>query len=218
MFAYPKPAAFHRPVPKTKIYAHGKVSKRLKELFVAQVAEIHWKYKLSPETINLPARNGITEIQVFELALKTPDLDPTVLLAIDKAIPFPLVFELVHDGQVRFAAAYKRPSAADASKWVIEATFHTGLHPATTARPPLPIALDLASLYEQIVRRHIPLPARTDEGLAEQVARFLLLEAKLKAREQLETRLAQEKQFNRRVELNAALRELARELAALKRN
>ena len=139
------------------------------------------------------------------------------MLAIDKAIPFPLVFELVHDGHVRFAAAYKRPSAADASKWVIEASFQTGLQPATTARPPLPIALDLASLYEQIVRRHIPLPARTDEGLTEQVARFLMLEAKQKAREQLETRLAQEKQFNRRVELNAALRALKNELRKLEK-
>lgn len=215
MFAYPKQAEFNRPVPKTKIYAHARPSKRVKELFVAQVGEILWKYKLSPETINLPPRKGINEIQVFELALRTPQLDPAVLQAIDKAIPFPLVFQLTYEGQVSFAASHKRPSEADASKWVIEASFLTELQPLDAERPPLPVALDLAGLYEQIVRRHIPLTPRAGETLAEQVARYNALTAKRRAQRQLEARLAQEKQFNRKVELNAQVRQLNAELALL---
>ena len=203
-------------VTKAKIYAHARVSKRIKELFAMQVGEILWKYKLSPETINLPARNGINEIQVFEIVLNTPELDIDVLQAIDKAIPFPLVFQLTHDGQIHFVAAYKRPSDADASKWVIEASFQTGPQQADAERPPLLVALDLAGLYEHIVRCHIPLPPRPGEGLAAHVARFNKLEAKQKARQQLETRLVQEKQFNRKVELNAALRALSQELESLK--
>ncbi len=175
MFAYPKQAEFNRVVPKTKIYSHAKVSKRLKERFAAQIGEILWKYKLSPETINLPARRGIEEIQVLELALKTPTLDPDILQVIDKAIPLPLMFELVHDGRVTFAAAYKRPNEADASKWVIEARFQTEPRPAGGRRPPLPVALDLAGLYEQLVRRHLPLPPREGESLADHVARSLAL-------------------------------------------
>lgn len=215
MFAYPKQAEFNRVVPKTKIYAHAKPSKRVKELFVAQVGEILWKYKLSPETINLPPRKSINEIQVFEIALRTPQLDQAVLEAIDNAIPFPLVFQLTYDGQVHFAASYKRPSEADASKWVIEASFQTEPQPADAERPPLPVALDLAGLYEQIVRHHIPLSPRNGEKIAEQVARYNALEAKKKARQQLEARLTQEKQFNRKVELNAQLRDLSTELASL---
>ncbi len=65
MFAYPEQAEFNRPVPKTKIYAHARPTKRLKERFVAQVGEILWKYKLAPETVNLPPRKGINEIQIF---------------------------------------------------------------------------------------------------------------------------------------------------------
>ncbi len=215
MFAYPKQAEFNRPVPKTKIYAHARPSKRVKELFVAQVGEILWKYKLSPETINLPPRKGINEIQVFELALRTPQLDPAVLQAIDRAIPFPLVFQLAYEGQVCFAVSYKRPSEADASKWVIEASFLTAPQPLDAERSPLPVALDLAGLYEQIVRRHIPLTPRAGEPLAEQVARYNALLAKQRAQRQLEARLAQEKQFNRKVELNAQLRTLNTELALL---
>ncbi|OHC63215.1 MAG: methyl-accepting chemotaxis protein [Rhodocyclales bacterium GWA2_65_19] len=215
MFAYPKQAEFNRVVPKTKIYAHARPSKRVKELFVAQVGEILWKYKLSPETINLPPRKGISEIQVFEIALRTPQIDPAVLQAIDKAIPFPLVFQLTHEGQVRFAVSWKRPSEADASKWVIEASFQTVPQPLDADRPPLPVALDLAGLYEQIVRRHIPLSPRSGETLVEQVARYNALTAKQKAQRQLEARLSQEKQFNRKVELNAQLREVSAELALL---
>lgn len=218
MFAYPKQAEFNRPVPKTKIYAHARPSKRVKELFVAQVGEIIWKYKLAPETINLPPRNGIHEIQVFELALRTPQLDPAVLLAIDKAIPFPLVFQLTHEGQIRFAAAYKRPSEADAAKWVIESSFQTEPQPLAAERPPLPVALDLAGLYEQIVRRHIPLAPRAGESIADHVARYNALLAKQRAQRQLESRFAQEKQFNRKVELNAQLRELNAELASLQQS
>lgn len=42
--------------------------------------------------------------------------------------------------------------------------------------------------------------------------------AKQRARRQLETRLAQEKQFNRKVELNAQLRTLNAELALLQQS
>jgi len=215
MFAYPKQAEFNRLVPKSKIYTYGRVSKRIKDLFVAQVGEILWKYKLSPETINLPARNGINEIQVFDIALKKPELDTDILQAIDKAIPFALIFQLTYDGQVSFAASYKRPNEADASKWVIGATFQTTPRPVGDERSPLPVALDLAGLYEHIVRRHIPLPQRPGEGLAEQVARYNELEAKRKVQQQLKARIAQEKQFNRKVELNAALRTLSQEIETL---
>lgn len=215
MFAYPKQAEFNRVVPKNKIYAHAKPSKRVRELFVSEVGVILWKYKLSPETTNLPARHGITEIEVFEVALRTPELDEAVIQAMDRAIPFPLLFQFTHGEHVRFAASYKRPSEADSSKWVIEASFQTEPQPLSAERPPLPVALDLAGLYEQIVRQHIPLPPRPDESLADHVARFQAVEAKRRERQQLEARLDREIQFNRKVELNAALRSITAELASL---
>jgi hypothetical protein len=215
MFAYPRQAEFNRVVPKTKIYAHAKVSRRIREYFVTQVDEIMWKYKLAPETINLPARNGIHEIQIFEITQKTAEFDETLLQVIDKAIPFPLLFQLVYDGRIRFAASYKRPSDADKTKWVIEGSFQTAPQPLDAERPPLPVALDLASLYEQMVSRHIPLPARSGERVAEQVTRYAAIEARQRTKQQLESQLASEKQFNRKVELNATLRSLSHELEIL---
>lgn len=215
MFAYPKQAEFNRVLPKSKIYAHAKPSKSVKGLFVSQIGEIVWKYKLSPETINLPARHGITEIQVFEIALKGDELDEDVLRTIDRAIPFPILFQLTHGDRIRFATSYKRPSDADSTKWVIEASFITNWQPADQEHPPLPVALDLASLYEHLMRGHLPLPQRSGESIRDHVARYTAIQAKEKECQQIEARLNKEKQFNRKVEINAALRTLRQELSDL---
>ena len=58
LVTYPAKAAFGRTLPKNKIYEHSKANTRLKDLFVKEVEQIVWQYKLAPETINLPARPG----------------------------------------------------------------------------------------------------------------------------------------------------------------
>ena len=98
LIAYPKQAAFGRVLPKNKIYEHSGANNRLKNLFVEQVEQIVWQYKLAPETVNLPARPGVPEIQVFSIQLKTPELHEDVLSCIDGAVQFPILFEL-HQGQ-----------------------------------------------------------------------------------------------------------------------
>jgi hypothetical protein len=77
------------------------------------------------------------------------------------------------------------------------------------------VALDLAGLYEQLLRPHIPLAPRSNETLAELIARHAAATSKRESLPQLETRLAREKQFNRKVEINAALRQLRAEIDEL---
>ena len=98
LFAWPAKAAVSRPVAKAKIYAHAKPSAALRALFVEQIESITWAYKLAPESINLPAKPDVPEIEVFEIALKLPDVRHSVLRCIDKAIPCPILFVLRHDG------------------------------------------------------------------------------------------------------------------------
>jgi hypothetical protein len=215
MFFYPPQTLFNRVLPKSKIYAHAKPGRAVKELFVSRIGEIVWKHKLSPETLKLPARRGITEIQVFEIALKSEECEAVLLRTIDKAIPFPILFQLTHADRIRFAASYKRPSDADASQWVIEASFVLPWQSATVERPPLPVALDLAALYDQLIRRHIPLASRHGESIRDQIARHLCIESKQREAQLLENRLTKERQFNRKVELNATLRALNSELSDL---
>lgn len=206
MFDYPKQAEFNRIVPKAKIYAFAQPTRAVRNRFVSQVAEIVWKYKLSPETVNLPARQGIQEIQIFSIALKTGELAEDVLRAMDRAIPSPIFFDLTWNDRVKSTAAYKRPGVVDASKPVVDDYFETDWQPAGIARPPLPVALDLAGLYEQMLRGLLPLAARTGEPINSQVERARLIRIKQNECRRLEARIRQEVQFNRKVEINAELR------------
>ncbi|HEX7260222.1 MAG TPA: DUF4391 domain-containing protein, partial [Luteolibacter sp.] len=216
MFAYPPSTRFGKAVPKTRIHAAASSNKRIRELFTAQIAEILWLHKLSPETLHLPARHGIAEIQVFSLHLKSPQLDPAILRTLDKAIPFPLLVEIHHGESIRFAATYKRLSEADASKWVIEGSFLTDwFHTSSLILHPLPVSLDLAALHDQLIARHVPLPPRPGESLRDLVARHHALQSKQREAAQLEAKLAREKHFNRKVELNQQLRTLSAELSDL---
>lgn len=216
LFTFPKIAAFGKVLPKNKIYEHSGANTRLKELFVEQVEQIVWQYKLAPETINLPARPGVPEIQIFSIQLKTAELHGDVLRCIDGAIPYPIVFELAFDGKTQVVAAYKRPNESDASCWVLSDYFATTWLPSDCERAAMPLALDLGGLYEQALHRLIPTPARPQESLADLVARVELVAAKQREVEKAASRLAKEKQFNRKVEINAELRKLKDELEVLK--
>jgi hypothetical protein len=156
LFAWPKQAAFNRVVPKSKIYEHAVVSSALKERFVQQVEQIKWAYKLAPETVNLPATEGVSEIQVFVITLKGDELDQAVLKAIDQAIPFPLIFEVMDGARVKMVAAYKRfaqspKNNSDIGRWSLGSYFDTGWKPDTLLRERLPVALDMEALYEQLL-------------------------------------------------------------------
>lgn len=220
LIAYPKQAAFGRVLPKNKIYEHSGANTRLKDLFVKQVEQIVWQYKLAPETLHLSARPGVPEIQIFSIQLKTPELHGDVLRCIDGAIPFPIVFELIFDGRTQVIAAFKRPSLSggesDASRWVLSDYFATNWLPMDSERTAMPVALHLGGLYEQLLHRLIPLSARPQETLAELVARVEQVQTKQRELDKTTAKLAKEKQFNRKVEINADLRKLKVELEALK--
>lgn len=217
LFAYPQQAAYGRIVPKNKIYERARPSVGLKELFVQQVEKIVWQYILAARTINLPETEAVDEIKVFSLVLKTPDLHHDVLRCIDLAIPSPIIYELNFDGRIQVVATYKRPSGADGRKWVISDYLVSPWLSADAPRAPLPAALNLAGLYEQLLHGLMPLPARVGETLAERVARWEQARGKQREADKCTRQLAREKQFNRKVEINARLRTIKQELEALTR-
>lgn len=217
LFDYPKNAAFGRVLPKNKIYEYGSVSSTVKQLFVRQVEQIVWQYKLAPETVNLKASKAVPEIQIFSIALKGDELKPEVLRCIDLAIPFPIIFELRFDENVKPIAAFKRPSEVDASKWVISEYFDSDWTAADTPRKPLPMVFDLESLYCHLLAPLMSHPARPGESLQVWVERMELIRLKQRELERCEARLRKEKQFNRKVAINAELRDLKQELENLTR-
>ncbi len=215
LFDYPRKALFGRVLPKNKIYEYAGPSTAMKELFVRQVDQITWKYKLAPETINVPAARAVPEIQVFGVTLKTGELKEDVLRCIDKAIPFPIIYEISHAGKCRAVAAYKRPSDADSAKWVVSSYFETDWLPEDTVRKALPITLDLGALYEELLAPLMPYPPKAGERLQQRVERAEAIRSQQQELAKTEARLGKEKQFNRKVEINAEIRTMKQQLETL---
>lgn len=214
-FEYPKAAAFGRVLPKTRIYEHAGASAKLRQLFVDQVDQIVWQYKLAPETINLDGTDTVSEIQVFRLRLRTAKFSEDVLRAIDMAIPFPIIFELSHGGKLKTAAAYKRPSEADHAKWVVSEYLSGEWESEDNPRKPLPRALNLGALYDKLFDALIPVGIADAESVAMRVERIELIRAKQREVRRIKARLAREKQYNKRLAINAELREATKELQRL---
>lgn len=214
LYQYPDQTLLDRVVAKQKILAQVRATAKLKERLRDEVNQITWYAKFAHSTLNLPGTFEVPELQVFVITLKGDDLHRDVLRAIDHAIPFPILFELHGARGIRVTAAYKRPSQADSSKWVLDDHYASSdWLPADTPRQPLPTAIDLKQLYQQQLRNLLPEPARQGEALPEHLERLKAVEALKKDAGKLEKRLRNTKQFNRKVEINAELRTIREKMA-----
>ena len=168
LYRWPEAAKFGRRVPKEKFYEHGTVSTAVREKFINELQRITWAYKLAEATINLPGTSAVPEIQVFTIDAKTDDVSEGVLGAIDKAIPFPIIFEITRQSagstEVRMVAAHKQLGTG-APK--LSGYYSTGWQPADTTRQPLPTAITLPALYTALLRPMTPLTARPGEEMSE---------------------------------------------------
>jgi len=216
LFDYPKNAFFGRVLPKAKIYAHTGASTKLKDLFVRQIDQIVWKFKLAPETINIPATKSVPEIQIFAIALKTGELHPEVLRSIDKAIPFPIIYEISYERRVKVTACYKRQNESGAEKWTVGSYYSTDWMPDDESRQALPVKLNLVGLYDELLGSILPYPARQGESLLKRIARMEAITQQQKKLANAEMALKNEKQFNRKVEINAKIRIMKQTIDTLK--
>ena len=215
LYQHPAKTLLDRVVAKQRILAHVRATAKLRERLRDDVGQITWHAKLAHGTLNLPGTQEVPELQVFVITLKGDDLHRDVLRAIDRAIPFPILFELYGTHGIRVTAAYKRPSQADPSKWVHDDHYASSdWLPAETPRQPLPTAIDLKQLYQQLLRSLLSTPARRGETLPDQLERLKAVESLKKDAATLEKRLRNEKQFNRKVEINAELRSIREKIAA----
>lgn len=216
LFEYPERAYFGRVLPKSKIYQHARVSARLRRKFIDQIGRITWAYKLAEETVNLRPVDGAPEIEVFVVELKGDEVSQDVIRCIDNAIPFPVIYEIQKgDDKVKVMAAYKRPSDGDFSKWVTDIYFESKWHRANAKRRQMPVALDLGKLYEQMLTALLPGSVPTGESLRETTARVAEIRTLEREAAKIESRMKKEKQFNRKVELNAHLRRLREQMKSL---
>ena len=205
LWQWPTQTRVGRVIPKTKFYEKAKVSTRVREAFVSEVERITWAHKLSPQTITLAGTSTVPEIQVFTVEAKLgQEVSGSVLDVIDAAVQTPIIFEEYGSDGVRTRAAGKVPGVKGPK---LGARFSGEWLPADTSRRGLPLAIDLSGLYSQLLSPLLPLEARPGEALSETLGRIEHAQALARQIKALESRMAKEKQLNRKMELRRELRE-----------
>ena len=215
LFAWPKQAEFGRKLNKELFYAGARNNRKLKQLFTDQVARVVWKYKLASSTLNTPATVDVPEIEVIQIDVSGADLDPAILMAIDKTIPNPTIHEIHSAGRVKQSAAYKRASESDANAWVISHYLTSDWQSADATRTPLPTALNLGILYASLLRTMIDIQPLDGEPLRAHVERHGQVLQLRRDAERISQKMNAEKQLNRKVEWNSQLRSINQEIQKL---
>ena len=214
LYKFPQQAKVDRLIPKNKFYEQGKANTKIEQLFVDQVENIRWAYKLASSTIHLQDQEDLKEIQIFRVKSRVEDLDVSILSFIDKLILTPIIFEVVYQDKVKVVATYKRLNQADKTKAVIGQYYASGWLEDVN-RVELPLYLKLADLYEHFIAQILPITSSEDSGDDDESVSIELklqkaqqLESLQKQLDKLKSKLRNEKQFNRRVELNKQLQNL----------
>ncbi|TFD12613.1 DUF4391 domain-containing protein [Cryobacterium sp. TMT1-21] len=207
LYRWPPAAKFGSRVPKEKFYDHGTVSPAVRARFVAEVQRITWAYKLAEATINLPGNASVPEIQVFHIETKTGDVANQVLTAIDKAIHFPIIFEITRaaagEPQARMVATHKVLGSVTPK---LSPYYSTGWLSAGAERQQLPTAITLPALYAAILEPLTPVTVRPGEATSEVAERLSIVRKLEREISALERKLRAEPQLNRKIELRRTLK------------
>ena len=211
MLGFPASTEFGKRIPKQKFYEKIDVSPALKRVFVEQIKLIYWRNKLAAATLNISAGEAVTEIEVFEVRLNEPRLDEAVLKQIDKEIPYHILFILTCDGSAQAWIGYKEATGADSFK--VNRYYHTEWMPEDELKFSVD-GLNMDDVYASLVRQVAgdAFTADSGESLRESVERDekkKLLEKQIAA---LESKMRRERQLNRKMEMNAELKNLRKEL------
>lgn len=221
LYKFPQQAKVDRLIPKNKFYEQGKANTKIEQLFVNQVENIRWAYKLASSTIHLQDQEDLKEIQIFRVKSRVEDLDVSILSFIDKLILTPIIFEVVYQDKVKVVATYKRLNQADKTKAVI-GQYYASEWLEDHDRIELPLYLKLADLYEHFIAQILPIASSKDQenndesvSIELQLQKSQQIESLQKQLDKLKSKLRTEKQFNRKVELNKHIHALESDLNKL---
>lgn len=217
MLGFPVSTEFNKRIPKQKFYDNLDVSPTLRRVFVDQIRLVYWRNKLAASTLNIAAGEVVSEVEVFEVRLNAPKLDEAVLKQIDKEIPYHLLFILTCDGKAQAWIGYKEAAASGSNAFKVNRYYHTDWMPEDELQLRID-GLNMDTVYESLVRQIAgdKLQADSGESLKESVERDEKKKQLEKQIAALESKMRKEKQLNRRMEINAELKKLQRELGGMK--
>jgi hypothetical protein len=205
-------------VPKEKFYSKCAVNTATKTLFVKYVEQIVWQNKLTAQTMAAEKGLLVNEIDVFEVKMKSFECPRKLFEFIDQNLHHHNIFVLTYDDKAKLFVNFKEK---EKDETFLE-SFETPWKPA--AEPAFNLSGgNMDEIYESIVRNAgaanintSPSSLSLPKGEAKQSKTSLkdyIVQSKQNAKiqaqiEKLEKKLANEKQFNRQVEIRAEIKSL----------
>jgi hypothetical protein len=208
-FNLPKQTQVNKSIPKNAFDSY--INSKQKKLFVDIIERIRWTNKLSVETINLEGKK-ISEIQIFEVALRQKDNIEKLLEIIDKSIPYHIIFVLNFEDQVKISVAQKHLHPTNENNTVIDWTFKSEWLNKDLIKYQLNLKGTLDSVIKDFCIQLSGKKEDVDLSLNELVEKESQIEKLEKEINKLKSQIKRTKQFNQKVELNALLRQREMEL------
>lgn len=199
MIDFPERCKVNKFIPKKTFYEKIGVSTAVKDEFVNYIEKIIWLYKLSEETIGITKTEKTEEIQVFELTLKSRIIPKNIIRIITKSIPYKILFVLKLENEFCYAIR------------VVEDIYFTEWNEEITMNL---VGLNLDDIYKGIVKSIIK-EQDNDEEFEDIINKKNKVDELYKKIEQLNNKINNEKQFNKKVELNLELQKLNKEMEEL---
>ncbi len=211
MITLPDRCKVNKFIPKKTFYEKIGVSTSIKDDFINNIDKITWLYKLSEDTLGISKSQDVEEIQIFEIILKEKVLPKKIIKIISKAIPYKILFILKYDKDYCYSI---KVDNIYFTEWNEDIEFNIN-------------GLTLETIYENIVKSIIKENNNTNtfdniiennntntfDNIIENKSKVDELSKKI---EQLTNKVNNEKQFNKKVELNLELQRLKKEMEELK--
>ena len=88
------------------------------------VHAIYWTASLKEASLHLPPGKEVMEIEVFTIALRQPRIEESLLTAIDRTIPYHILYFLTYEGKTQAWISYKETAQANEA-FRVEKYYHT---------------------------------------------------------------------------------------------
>lgn len=199
MINLPKTAIVNKFIPKNTFYNRLNIATSVKDEFTNKIDKITWKYKLSESTLGITKSSEVEEIQIFEIELKEKMVPKNVIKLITKNIVYTILFKLIYKDE--YCYLIKLEDNLYITNWNEKITFDFS-------------GINLSVVYQKIIKSIIKQEDNSEKFdiIIEKNSKIRLLEKEISL---LEIKLKQERQFNRKVEINNLLIESKLELEEL---
>lgn len=215
MLNLPKETEVNKMVAKNKFYEKANISSSLKESFVNDIEKIIWANKLAPTTLNISGSDNIKELEVFHIKLKTGKFNEKVLEAIDKAIPYYILFVLEYNNKFQLWLGYKEKTTNGNNKANIVRYFNSEWQ----REPSIVLQGNkLDSIYENFLSQLSDnlIDTASEQDIKEKVNKTVEIQKLENQIEKLTKKMLAEKQFNRQCDIRAQIKDLEAQLQEMK--